>query len=477
MRKGLSGSHAWLSNRSNAGRHFTAQTQWPRALSIVSIVALTIGCITLSGVSASAEGPEIQDSNLLAAVNSSIDVNRPADTPITSAEATSLTSIGGLNEITGVTTLAGLEAFTSLTSFHATGTFTDASPLTQIPTLQSLRLFSSGLAGQLPHMSAPLQVLEVQSGDFASLTDITRAVTEPEELLVLGLKDTPVPHLAGIERFPNLNQLDLGGARTGVFDGGQHEWAHKSPISDLSPLQGHQLVVLNFSNSSAADISPVSSTPVLMGDRNLVSDISSVTATWWAFADQVIELDQAKVGELIENPLRDINGETVAVTSSSAGFVREAEGNWSFSTPGHKTLEFSVTDEAVDLNSIFAISYPWVKWGEFSGTINIYVEETVTPGKQMTTAGEPKALDHPAAHVSDITPVEAHETARAFADANVRNDPNPLEPVRHQAGDSSKLAQTGGAAKSHLLAVMATLGLVGIGLVTAHTILGRHHPK
>lgn len=245
------------------------------------------------------------DDNLRACINA--ELGQGATDPITEAQATTVKTVDC--QSAGVTELTGIEYLTTVETVwlnNNTG-IVDLAPLANLTTLQSLGLNFTG----------------IDDADLASLNQLT-------DLWSLGLWGNSLSDLSELAGLTNLVSLRLT----------------DNAISDLSDLAG--LTNLEYLYLSLNEITDLSDFTGLTNLRTL--DVE----------DQSVSLPSAPMNSPTTNPVADVAGDPVPVTSTDSGFSYDsATEAWTFTTLGNKSLTWSTP-----------VTIGTVSNAEFSGTIS-----------------------------------------------------------------------------------------------------------
>lgn len=288
------------------------------------------------------------DANLRECVNTALGQG-PTD-PITETQAAGVTIVDCQND--GITDLTGLESMPLLETVWLHNN-PDIASFAPVMNLTEVRSFGLGNAG-------------VTDADLPGLVTSTHLTT-------LTLWDSDITDISALETATSLTTL--------LFT--------NDDVADLSPLEGLvNLEVLVLSNNKVSDVTPLEdlvNLDYLKLDYNNVADVSPLEGLTnlgtLDLNNQRLSLSAAPLGSATDNPVADVSGDPVAVTSTDAGFSYDAAADtWSFSTRGSKTLSWST---AVSIGTAADV--------EFSGTISQRIsfaqsvpeDPTVTPAVCM----------------------------------------------------------------------------------------------
>ena len=255
------------------------------------------------------------DDALRACVNAELG-QTPTD-PITEAQAATVTTVDCQNA--GVTDLTGMEHFTAVETawFAVNSDITDLTPLSGLTTIESLDLRATGIADD--DMPALSQLANLES---------------------LSMGDNDISDMSVLSNFSGLI----------------HFYAGLNDISDVSALAGlTDLRLLYLAENEITDVS------ALAGLTNL---------TDLYLNDQTVRMPTATVNSTTPNPVTDVSGDAVVVSSSEADFSYNATPPaWSFSTIGTKDMAWNTS---VSVGNVAA--------AQFSGMISQRISPAeVTP--------------------------------------------------------------------------------------------------
>lgn len=352
------------------------------ALAFATAAGLALGGLTIGATASHAKGGTdditIQDDDLRAYLNRNLQsvqgVARAHDADITAAEAAAWPSTrqinltpGGMYNVGEISSLVGLEHFVQVDDIWLNDQpITDLSPLLGL-SLEVINISGTQVTALPPGAwSGSLRKLHAEElPSFTSLGDLTAY----SALKVVTAIDSGISSLAGLPA--GLEMLEVGSA----------DPASPSPIHDLSPLQNGNLTHLVLAYTKVGGVSPLQGHPLQYGflaRGGEIIDLSPIEDGVRAYA--LFQTAVAAAGQVdapFANPVKDVDGSAVAVTSTDTGFSFDAAANtWTFSTQGEKTLTFS----ASDANGEY-----------FSGTIT----QTVTEGAIVPPAAGPQIVGTP----------------------------------------------------------------------------------
>lgn len=352
------------------------------ALAFATAAGLALGGLTIGAtVSHAKGGPDditIVDDDLRTYLNRNMQggsgVARADDADITVAEAAAFPSTrqinlepGGIFNTGEISSLVGLEYFVQVDDVWLNDQpITDLTPLLGLP-LDVINISGTQVSA-LPAGAWSGSLRQLNANDLPSLTsfgDLT-AYSALKQVLAV---DSGISSLVGLPA--GIEFIQVGSTNA----------ASPSQIDDLSPLQHANLKHLLLVNTKVGDLSPLqghnfSNGFIAIGGE--IIDLSPIdNGVQTRVINQTAVVASVAVDAPFANPVKDVDGSAVAVTSTDAGFSFDAAANsWSFSTPGEKTLTYS----ASDANGEY-----------FSGTIT----QTVTEGAIVPPAAGPQIAGTP----------------------------------------------------------------------------------
>lgn len=361
---------------------------------------LAAGALALGGAPFGATAAQaateinVPDDDLRAAINSAISAKtsttRAPDAQIFDNEVAGITNVSATAS-SNITDLTGLEYFTDLESLTIYGDFGSLDPIEDLQNIHSLTFKKNDNAGltMIPIESTPRNI-ELSGAAFTSINDIV-ILGLADEIGTFYISGTDITSLDGIE---NVNFRDHFADSMLTF--GSTASGDRSSLTDLTPIANmtnpprSRIEILN---TDVSDVTPLSGITLrqLYAYNNRIVDISQLSTdmTGFDFRSQQIELGNFALGEVVTNPLKGYNPGPVSVTSNSTGFDgQDAAGDWSFSTPGLKELDFEFEDD--DYKTGVSSTGTW------SGKIFMTVDgpavsvgpSEVNPGDTVTVTGE-----------------------------------------------------------------------------------------
>src|SRR5690625_2097838 len=320
---------------------------------LVASVAVGIGLIApISGAVQVQAAPNdevlIADEVLLAAINKQLDENRPPNAPVSEAEAQGLTQLIAQGSVANgyVESLSGLEYFENLNKLDIRFQRFPESDLEIIGSLESLKDLNVG--------GSPTGLYLTPASDFSFLENL-------RDLEKLYLHHNGISDLTGL-----VDALNVAGSVSFIH-------LQSNDIEDVSPLaQLSSLESITLHHNKISDISPLkplSGLKSIWAGGNNISDISvlkefaNTNFEALDFWEQEIHLPVTDVISATANPVLNVEGNFVPVTSSDPGFtLGVASHNWVFTEPGQKTLQWDQPFDGDD--------FGWTAKGvAFDGTI------------------------------------------------------------------------------------------------------------
>lgn len=288
-----------------SGTYRLSSTPRPRRL-VALMAAITLafgGSLMAASTASAAPGDPVifADQNLEDAVNDELGQNS-GDT-ITEAQAASITELDAGN--LGISNLAGIEYLVGLTELDlVNNSVAVVSSLSGLTNLEVLNLGDNNISNIAPLSS--LENLRVLRATYNDISNIS-VVADLDELTTLHIGHNVITDISAVSGLANLVSLHAEG----------------NNITDISALSG-------LTNMHALRV-----------DSQTVNLPATVTSASTA------------------NPVVDVDGNFVPVSSSDTGFAYNSTSHtWTFTAPGAKTLTWNtpvtVGDTTVD----------------FSGTIN-----------------------------------------------------------------------------------------------------------
>lgn len=282
-----------------------------RQTALLATAALTIGGgLAVAAPATAAPGDlTMPDANLRACINASLGQG-PTDA-ITETQAAAITVVDCQNG--GIADLTGLEHMPQLETLWLNNNPDIASlaPVMNLTELESLGMGGTGVTdADLPGLVASTHLTHLILWDN-DLTDIS-ALESATSLKQLFLNNAQITDLTPLAALTALEDLAVSG----------------NEVSDISPLDDLvNLKYLKLDHNSVTDASP------LVGLTNLERlDLKN----------QRPNLPTVPLDAATDNPVTDVGGATVAVTSTDAGFSYDsAADTWSFSTRGTKWVSWN----------------------------------------------------------------------------------------------------------------------------------------
>ena len=283
----------------------TRANRWAASLAVAVIVAGGGAAFAAPATAAPTDPITMPDNILRACINA--DLGQGATDPITEAQAATVTTVDcqtmGITDITGLETMPNLETIW----LNNNGGITNLDPIKNLAKVRSLSLnFVNVTDADLPGLVTSPDLIRLglwRSG----LTDIS-ALSTAASLQSLTLRDNQITDVSHLTTLTDLNYLFL----------------EDNEIDDISPLSG--LVSLE--------------TLQLRG--------------------QSLGLSSAPLDTSTINPVTDLAGDPVPVTSTDAGFTYDSTVHtWTFADRGNKSLTW---DTNVTIGAATDV--------QFSGTIS-----------------------------------------------------------------------------------------------------------
>lgn len=283
----------------------TRANRWAASLAVAVIVAGGGAAFAAPATAAPTDPITMPDNILRACINA--DLGQGATDPITEAQAATVTTVDcqtmGITDITGLETMPNLETIW----LNNNGGITNLDPIKNLAKVRSLSLnFVNVTDADLPGLVTSPDLIHLglwRSG----LTDIS-ALSTAASLQSLTLRDNQITDVSHLTTLTDLNYLFL----------------EDNEIDDISPLSG--LVSLETLQLRGQSLG-LSSAPL---------DMSTI------------------------NPVTDLAGAPVPVTSTDAGFTYDSTAHtWTFADRGNKSLTW---DTNVTIGAATDV--------QFSGTIS-----------------------------------------------------------------------------------------------------------
>ncbi|MDT0200481.1 leucine-rich repeat domain-containing protein [Nocardioides sp. AE5] len=311
--------------------------------------ALMLGsglAMALPATAGPADPITMPDDNLRACINA--DLGQGASDPITEAQAAGITEVDC--PTMGITDITGLETMSNLTEVRLfNNSVSDISPLSGLADLAVLYLISNSVTDISPLSGLTgLTVLYLNSNSVTDISPLS-GLTDLTSLYLTNNSITDISVLSGLQ---NLNFLLVG----------------NNNIADLSPVAGlSNLRYLHAEANVITDISVLSSLTSLTNlwlQNNGITNISPLAGmtnlTNLRVEDQSASVPTTELGATTTNPVADVAGDAVPVTSTDSGFSYDSATNaWTFAARGNKSLAWSTS-----------VAIGTVTDATFSGTIS-----------------------------------------------------------------------------------------------------------
>lgn len=304
----------------------TRANRWAASLAVAVIVAGGGAALAAPATAAPTDPITMPDNILRACINA--DLGQGATDPITEAQAATVATVDC--QTMGITDITGLET---------------------MPNLETVRLNNNSLNSRAPLFGlTKVQTLNL-SNTGVTEADLPGLITLPD-LDSLHLVSNNLEDISALASATSLRVLYLSG----------------NNITDLSPLTTLTgLTVLHLANNQISDVLPLSTltglTNLYLGSNEIAdaSPLSSLTSlTALQLTGQSLDLPSAPLGAPTTNPVTNVAGDPVPVTSTDTGFTYDsAADTWSFSSMGNKSLTWDTT---VTIGSATDV--------QFSGTIS-----------------------------------------------------------------------------------------------------------
>lgn len=328
-------------------------------VAVLTTVVLTWGGSVVLATSATAAPVDVvfADPDLEAAVLA--ELGGGATAPVTQTQAATITSLDASSST--ISDLGGIQHLTNLMDLNLYGNgISDVSDLAGLTNLAYLNLNYSSVSDVSPLAGLTdlthLYLFDNSVSDVADLAGLTNLT----DLILNGNDVSDVSDLSGLA---NLANLFLG----------------RNNVSDVSPLAGltnlKQLDLHDNNISEVSDLAGLTNLTLLTLENNSISDVSDLSAltnlTLLRLRDQSVVMPDAVVGASTGNPVVDLVGSAVSVTSANAAFTYASPpaNSWTFTTTGAKTATWSTS---VNIGDVVRT--------EFSGTITQDITEVPLPG-------------------------------------------------------------------------------------------------
>ncbi len=319
-----------------------------RLMTLVATIALVFGgnLMVASAAHADPGDPVVfVDQNLEDAINDVLGQS-PGDT-ITEAQAAGITTLDAPSA--GITDLSGIEFLTGLIDLRLNhNNVTDLSPLSALTNLDTFYAINNNIS-DISALSGLTSLTRLYLSSN-SITDIS-VLSGLENLTNLYAANNSISNIAVVSDLEDLTNLLLG----------------NNHITDITPVSGlADLTILHVENNSISDISALAGKTSLTNvwlQENNITDISPLSAMTNLLSlrveDQSVNLPAAVTGAPTANPVVDLSGTQVPVSSSDSGFAYDSTAHeWIFTVSGAKSLTWNTT---VDAGSVTD--------AEFSGVI------------------------------------------------------------------------------------------------------------
>ena len=325
-----------------------------RLMALLATIALVFGgnLVVTSAAHADPGDPvTFADQNLEDAVNDVLGQSPGAT--ITEAQAAGITTLDAPSA--GITDLSGIEFLTGLTDLRLNhNNVTDLSPLSALTNLDTFYAINNNIS-DISALSGLTSLTRLYLSSN-SITDIS-VLSGLENLTNLYAGNNSISNIAVVSDLEDLTNLLLG----------------NNHITDITPVSGlADLTLLHVENNSISDISALAGKTSLTNvwlQENNITDISVLSAMTNLLSlrveDQSVNLPAAVTGAPTANPVVDLSGTQVPVSSSDSGFAYDSTAHeWIFTVSGAKSLTWNTT---VDAGSVTD--------AEFSGVITQNIEQ------------------------------------------------------------------------------------------------------
>ncbi|XBH21898.1 leucine-rich repeat domain-containing protein [Jonesiaceae bacterium BS-20] len=302
--------------------------RWPsayrprRITGFVAAILLILGGGLATALPAQADTSDpitMPDPALRACINASL--GQGDSDPIAAAQADGITVVDCRN--LGITDITGLE---------------------RMPNLDQILLSNNPLTSHTPIRNlAKLRHLDVSHTGVtdADLPDLTGSPV----IYYLGLGSNSIADVTELATVSSLTSLYIG----------------NNTITDWSPIASMpNLDILHAANSQITDLTPFQSmtglTRLYLGANQIVDPTPLANLTnleVLQLSSQIVDLPSVPLGTATSNPVTDVAGNPVLMTSLDTGFNYDlATNTWTFATSGNKNLEWNTTISAGTVSDV-----------------------------------------------------------------------------------------------------------------------------